>query len=451
MFNTLIIAMLDTRSRLSKASPTTLSQLAKVKQWETLVKETFSQLPYTITLLQTDKDCIFGSFLQTIYENLHLKPEELITLHFITLKKDLDIRIFNDITNFFRQVCDAGGCIEFAGTLYCTKYTRMSDKLRSFGKIDLSKHNPRIPKGNYWVYIKFKDGWIKYDISYLIEKPEINLDFVANGLTYPVHNDLVQQSWNLCAMIDIDAKRITPVKEILTPKILCRATKLLAKGYQFEDPKYLERMVSRVATAYFPQTVMFESTDKPSIEPKGAVIRATEHPYFNPRKLPDDYAKFITKDSSMHGSEFNFGSEKGFGSFSGNKHGILTKTITFYRPAIITKKGTRLEWVQYNTRDDEDQLAVIVQLQVAEGTTFKSRNRKTYIEFCFDGNILVKDILGFYDKSVYGKIMEQLKDSPFTFSKNKSRTYTKSDEDNFLYPCTAWAQCKHLKVIVDEN
>ena len=143
--------------------------VAKTEQWTSLVKATLAQLPYIESLLVSDKDCIFGSFLQTIYENMHLTPEELIHLHFVKFNKDIDIRTFvGDISSFFQQVVEAGGSIEFAGTPYCTKQSRMDSTFREFKDIDL-KNSYNIPQGNYWVYIKTKDNsWFKYDISYRI-------------------------------------------------------------------------------------------------------------------------------------------------------------------------------------------------------------------------------------------------------------------------------------------
>ena len=119
-------------------------------------------------------------------------------------------------------------------------------------------------------------------------------DFVANGLIYPSITE-VEKSWNSCAMIDIDAKRIVPITEFLTPKHLHRATKLLSKDYLFCDNTHLERMVSRKDHAYYPSVVMFKSSSNPSIGSGDGIICATQCEYYNPNRdnLPEEYNKFI--------------------------------------------------------------------------------------------------------------------------------------------------------------
>jgi hypothetical protein len=372
---------------------------------------------------------------------MNLSPDELIELHFVKLKKDLDIRCFvGDIVNVFRDIFDKGGSVEFAGTPYCTKVTRMGDKLKEFSSIDLRGSNYGVPKGNYWIYIRHNDSWLKYDVSYLIQKPDIRLDFVANGLVYPCAND-VERTWNLAAMVDIDAKQIVPIQEIMTPKLMFRGTKLLFKGYQFADTTHLERMVSRRKHAYYPGTVLFESTASPSVEPMEAIISATKHKFVNPNRmeLPECYAKFVVADRKICGSSFNF---------SNGHTGSTTDILTVYRAAIISDGGSKLRWMSFGTRDVDDQIAIVVQLQVPINSKFKSGNCRTHIRFKFytDG-IIVKDIFAYYDKSVFNQVMSTLTDTPFSMDKHYGRITTKSDDDNFLYLSTAWGQCTDLKVM----
>jgi len=418
----------------------------RYERWESAVKGTISKLPYMDKILSGKDYCVFGSFLQTIYENPELSPEQLIELHFITLKKDLDIRCFvDDIVTVFRKVFDAGGSVEFAGTPYCTKVTRMSDRLRHFSNIDLRQERYGIPEGNYWIYIKHKDGWIKYDVSYRIKKPDIRLDFVANGLVYPCSND-VERTWNLCAMVDIRDKRIVPIQEILTPKIMFRATKLTSRGYQFQDIVHLERMVSR-KKAYYPSTVLFGSTDVPSTQPTNPIIVPTKHNFSNPNRedLPEYYSKFVKEGVSICGSSFKFG-KMDWRECTGS----TTQTVIVYRPAVITNKGTKLEWTSYETKDKDDQYAVIVKLQISANTKLKSINCRTCIMFKFYAeDIVVKDIFGYYDRSVFDKVMTTLKKSPFSMDKRHGYITTESDNENYLYISTAWAQCTDLRVMTE--
>lgn len=425
-------------------------QTDKYDRWTSLVKQTLDKLPYMDKLLTGNVNCVFGSFLQTVYENLELSPDQLIELHFITLKKDLDIRSFIDhVVYVFRDVYDKGGSVEFAGTPYCTKVSRMGDKLKEFSSFDINKSIYGLPKGNYWIYIKHNNSWIKYDLSYQIDKPDIRLDFVANGLIYPCTND-VERAWNISAMIDIDAKRIVPIQEIMTPKLMFRGTKLLSKGYQFADTKHLERMVSRKKKAYYPGTVLFKSTVEPSVEPTERIIYATKHKFVNPNRmeLPEYYAKFVVDGGcKICGPSFAFAER----SWSRECTGITTNVVSVYRAAVISNKGSTLRWLSFKDIDSDDQYAVVIQLQVPIHSKFESENYRTCIAFKFDAdNIEVKDIFGYYNKSIFDQVMSTLTDTPFSMKKHYGRITTKSDDDNFLYISTAWGSCTGLKLMVNQ-
>ena len=430
------------------------------KRWENLVQKTLDDLPY-IKYFKSASNHFFGSFLQTIYENLDLSPEELFHFHFIKHEKDLDIRVDNpkddsenytftqrterDIKNFFIDVFESGGIVEYAGTPYCSKYTRISRIFREFKDIDLLS-NRRIPEGNYWAYIKYKNTYIKYDISYHVRESDIDLDFVANGLIYPTPDNEKSRVRNLCAMIDIQHRRIVPSQEFLTPKLLNRATKLLNKGYSFADNTHIQYMIARKENeeTYYPQTLMFEPNHLPSyVVGKGDMtIRTTNHGYYNPNEkdLPDVYDQFMKKYPS-----FRLWQENSNNYMTRDIFGITTETMSFYRSAIVT--GNNLEWVKYGTSDKEDQYIVVVELDVKKDSFFMLTDHKTCNTYKFDSEVVVKDIYAYYDKSVMDKVLSDLKTTPFELKDNK--WVTMSGKDNFLYALTVWNTCFRLKAMIE--
>jgi hypothetical protein len=175
------------------------------------------------------------------------------------------------------------------------------------------------------------------------------------------------------------------------------------------------------------------------------------------QNLPQEYSKFIKPNSTLCGPEFHFWKE------DRSYKGIVRKTVTCYRPAILTNDGI-LKWIDpfrgQGTHEDTFTFnayayACVVKLQVPARTQFQSINNDTHIGFKFFDEVIVKDILAYYDKSILEEIMPKLKESPFTNKGNGFIVEPTNEniyfctEQNFLYQSTAWSQCTHLKVMLE--
>ena len=411
--------------------------MTELEVWSTRVERILNYLPHIRKLLpNTKKDCIFGSFLQTVYQaNKNLRENEIINLHFFKLKKDIDIRSFvddNTIRDFFKCVVSEGGYVEYAGTPYCTKMSRTSDTLKDFKNIDLNMEQDVIVKGNYWVYLKYEEGFLKYDISYLIEKPMIRLDFVANALTYPF--DEYEKTWNLAAFDDIRSKRITPITEVMTPKLFVRAKKLLSIGFNFENDGYIKTMFSEITkpNKYFPRECAFFDTNSPSMTPKNSiVIRSTKHKYI------ELTTEIIGKDETILEIVNNSNINKLVPSIDINLtccvhyrkfKGVTTDHVIVYKPAMINSSNC-IEHIDRRLHDNDlhnnDNFAVcVVKISVPIGTKYKSYNRKVILSYDFDEG-KIEDVYSYPNISILKDVnIENLKQNPI--------------RECFRFRCSAW-------------